>query len=146
MFRHGYAQPGPYVLAAILLAVAGFAAPARAVEGAKPTPPASTASHLMVGDWVNGDDAMLALINGVLVTQPDGCVGIQVPGAPKPVLLNWPAGSKLSADATSIRGLSGKQFRIGDEVGLGGGFGGRAVPSECDASSWGSVFEVQQPV
>lgn len=42
----------------------------------QPAPSASTAVHLIVTDWRNGDDAMLAQYSGVLITQPDGCVGL----------------------------------------------------------------------
>lgn len=136
----------PYVISTLLLAVGGCATPATADNDVSASTRNPVASHLIVSDWVNGDDGMLALNTGELVTQPDGCVGLQVPGAPKPILLSWPAGSSLSDDAKSVLGSSGKQYRFGDTMGLGGGFGGRAAPRECDRSSWGGVFEVQQPL
>ena len=136
----------PCAISTVILAVAGCAAPANADAEPSASRPAPVASHLLVSDWVNGDDGMLALANGVLVAQRDGCVGLRVPGAPKPALLSWPAGSRLSDDGTSVRGSSGRQLRLGDEVSLGGGLGLRDLPAECDRSSWSGVFEIQQPL
>lgn len=138
-------NPLPCAISTVLLAVGGCAAHASA-DDVSTSPTAPVASRLVVSDWVNGDDGMLALMAGVLVAQPDGCVGLRVPGAPKPVLLSWPAGSTLSDDATSVRGSSGRQFELGAEVSLGGGFGGRDLPAGCDGSSWSGVFEIQQPL
>lgn len=89
---------------------------------------------------------MLSLETGVLVLQSDGCVGLRLPGGQRPVMLRWPAGTQLSDDGQAVVGLSGKRLPFGDLVGVGGGFGGAPLPAECDASLWGGVFEVQQPL
>ncbi|MFJ5694139.1 hypothetical protein ACIP9X_09825 [Arthrobacter sp. NPDC093125] len=121
------------------------------LEPAANTAPASsspTAAHLIVTDWRNGDDAMLAQHSGVLITQSDGCVGLGVPDGKKskPILLRWPAGTTLSEDGEAVVGLSGKRFAFGTEIGLGGGFGQVTVPPDCDSTMWDSVYDVQQPL
>ena len=146
MFHRGRMSPAPYVLAATALTVAGCAAHSRSTTMAAPPQTTSTSAHLMVSDWVNGDDAMLALTYGTLATGADGCVGLQVRGARKSVLVNWPAGSELTADGLAVHGSTGTLYRMGAEVGLGGGFGLRPLPAGCDPSLWSSVFEVQQPL
>ncbi|MBD1544451.1 hypothetical protein G9E11_19850 [Arthrobacter sp. IA7] len=105
-------------------------------------------AHLIVTDWRNGDDAMLAQYSGVLIKQSDGCVGLGVPAGSKsrPILLRWPAGTSLAEDGKAVLGLSGKRFAFDTVVGLGGGFGHVTVPPDCDSSMWGSVYDVQQPL
>jgi hypothetical protein len=113
-----------------------------------PTSSSPTAAHLIVTDWRNGDEAMNALRSGVLITDSDGCVGLGVPdgSASKPVLLRWPAGTSLSEDGKAVVGLSGKRLAFGSVIGVGGGFGLVTVPSDCDSSLWGGVYDVQQPL
>lgn len=133
----------------VLLAVGacGQGASARSASGQPSTvAPEPKASHLMVGTWVNGNSAMLAARGGKLVAQQDGCVGLEVPGRPKPMLLRWPAGTVLSPDAKSVVGKAGGRLVLGKDVSLGGGIGLTPVPPECDASKWVSVFEVQEPI
>lgn len=127
--------------------LAACAAPSS--SSAPPSHPASTkdlASHLLVSDWVNGDDAKLALRTGVLVVQADGCVGMRLNESEEPVLLNWPSGSMLASDGSAVIGESGRRFDIGKEIGLGGGFGNTRIPKQCSESVWGGVFDVQQPL
>lgn len=118
--------------------------------GGGPAPASSSpaAAHLIVTSWRNGYDAMLAQYSGVLIKQSDGCVGLGALNNPKskPVLLRWPAGTRLSEDGKAVVGLSGKRFAFDASVGLGGGFGHVSVPSECDSSLWGGVYDVQQPL
>jgi hypothetical protein len=105
--------------------------------------------HLIVTGWRNGDDAMLAQHSGVLIAQPDGCVGLAGSDGSRsnPVLLRWPAGTRLSEDGKAVVGLSGKRLNFDTEVGLGGGFGHKSIPQECDPTSWdGGVYDVQQPL
>lgn len=113
-------------------------------------PTSATASavsaHLIVTGWRNGDDAMLAQQSGVLIIQPDHCVGLRIPSKSKPVLLRWPEGTTLSEDGKAVVGSSGKHFSFDTEVGFGGGYGLGTIPSECDSSMWSGVFEVQQPL
>lgn len=121
------------------------------LEPAANTTPGSsspTAAHLIVTDWRNGDDAMLAQYSGVLIKQSDGCVGLGVPAGSKsrPILLRWPAGTSLAEDGKAVLGLSGKRFGFDTVVGLGGGFGHVTVPPDCDSTMWGSVYDVQQPL
>lgn len=91
---------------------------------------------------------MLALRSGVLIKQSDGCVGLRAPDGSKskPILLRWPAGTRLSEDGKAVVGSSGKFIAFDALVGLGGGFGLVTVPSECDSSLWGGVYDVQQPL
>jgi hypothetical protein len=93
-------------------------------------------------------DAMLALRSGVLIKLSDGCVGLRAPDGSKskPILLRWPAGTRLSEDGKAVVGSSGKRLAFDALVGLGGGFGLVTVPSECDSSLWGGVYDVQQPL
>lgn len=115
----------------------------------QPAPSSSTAAHLIVTDWRNGDDAMLAQYSGVLITQPDGCVGLGGSDGSKsnPILLRWPDGTHLSEDGKGVVGLSGKRFAFGTEIGLGGGFSHITVPPDCDPTMWGGgVYDVQQPL
>lgn len=118
--------------------------------GGGPAPASSSpaAAHLVVTSWRNGDDAMLALRSGVLIKQPDGCVGLGALEGSKstPILLRWPAGTRLSEDGKAVVGLSGKRFAFDSVVGVGGGFGLVTVPSECDSSLWGGVYDVQEPL
>lgn len=114
----------------------------------QPAPSASTAVHLIVTDWRNGDDAMLAQYSGVLITQSDGCVGLGGSDRSKsnPILLRWPDGTHLSEGGKGVVGLSGRLFAFGTEIGLGGGFGHVTVPPDCDPTMWGGVYDVQQPL
>ncbi len=89
---------------------------------------------------------MLALTNGVLIKQADGCVGLKNSSGRKPVLLRWPAGTTLATDESAVIGLSGAKFPFDSEIGFGGGYGGMPVPGECSSQLWGGVFEVQQPL
>ncbi|MET3934129.1 hypothetical protein ABIE00_002175 [Arthrobacter sp. OAP107] len=91
---------------------------------------------------------MLAQYSGVLIKQSDGCLGLGALNDPKskPKLLRWPAGTRLSEDGKAVVGLSGKRLAFDLVVGLGGGFGNVSVPSECDSSLWGGVYDVQQPL
>lgn len=91
---------------------------------------------------------MLAQYSGVLIRQSDGCVGLRAfnDSKSKPTLLRWPAGTRLSEDGGAVVGLSGKRFAFDASIGLGGGFGNVSVPSECDSSLWGGVYDVQQPL
>lgn len=92
---------------------------------------------------------MLAQYSGVLIAQADGCVGLGGSNGSRshPILLRWPAGTRLSEDRKAVVGLSGKRLAFDTEVGLGGGFGLVSVPPECDSSSWGGgVYDVQQPL
>lgn len=89
---------------------------------------------------------MLAQQSGVLIMLSDNCVGLRVPDKSKPKLLRWPAGTSLSEDGKAVVGSSGTHFALGAETGFGGGFGLVSVPSECDSSLWGGVFDVQQPL
>jgi hypothetical protein len=120
--------------------------PATDTEPVSSSPAA--AAHLSVTSWRNGDDAMLAQYSGVLITQSDGCVGLGATegSKSKPVLLRWPAGTRLSEDGKAVVGLSGKRFAFDSVIGLGGGFGHVPVPSECDSTLWGRIFYVQQPL
>lgn len=104
------------------------------------------APHLLLSKWKNGDDAMLALGNGTLVAQDDGCVGMRPDGGGKPVVLRWPAGTRLAPDGTAVVGESGKRIEFGQRTGFGGGFSGAKLPNECSAARWGGVYEVQQPL
>ena len=76
--------------------------------GGGPAPASSSpaAAHLIVTSWRNGDDAMNALKSGVLIKQADGCVGLGAPegSKSKPVLLRWPAGTRLSEDGKAVVG------------------------------------------
>lgn len=118
--------------------------------GGGPAPASSSpaTAHLIVTSWRNGDDAMLAQYSGILITQSDGCVGLGARDGSKskPVLLRWPAGTRLSQDGKAVEGSSGKRFAFDTEVGFGGGFGHIPVPPECDPSLWGRIFDVQQPL
>lgn len=130
---------------AILAAVSGC------TQGLSTLPPSQStqgqaAPHLFLSDWKNGDDGMLALRTGVLIVQADGCVGLRPDGMGQPALLRWPAGTRLAEDGKGVVGLSGKRIDFGQETGLGGGFAGATLPSHCDASRWGGVYEIQQPL
>lgn len=118
--------------------------------GGGPAPASSSpaAALLIVTSWRNGDDAMNALRSGVLMKQSDGCVGWRAPDGSKskPVLLRWPAGTRLSEDGKAVVGSSGKRFAFDSLTGLGGGFGQVSVPSECDSSLWSGVYDVQEPL
>lgn len=130
------------VVSVVGLSLAGCArADARHVASVSSAP----ATHLVVTNWHNGDDAMLSLRAGVLTMLSDGCVGLANPSE-KPVLLRWPAGTRLSEDGKAVMGPSGKRFAVDTEVGFGGGFGLVTVPSECDSSLWAGVFDIQQPL
>ena len=129
----------------LLLGLGACSAGADAAPGSTPLPTPRTA-HLVVTTWRNGDDAMLSLRAGVLVEQSDGCVGMRMTSSAKPVLLRWPAGTRLADDGRGAVGLSGRRFGFGQQVAFGGGFARSAVPAACDPSLWASVFEVQQPL
>ncbi|MCZ2404206.1 hypothetical protein IV498_13710 [Paenarthrobacter sp. Z7-10] len=125
----------------------GLTACSSGVDANSSTNSSSTSTtHLVVTNWRNGDDGMLALHSGVLVKLPDGCVGMRDAAQSKPVLLRWRAGTALSADGTAVVGSSGERFDFDSEIGMGGGFGGAPVPSECESSLWAGVYEIQQPL
>lgn len=133
--------------AAVALVVLGGCSQGALAPTPSGTPQPQAATRLLVGHWKNGDDGMLALALGVLLVQQDGCVGLRRDGnGRRPTLLHWPAGTRLADDGKAVIGLSGKRLEFGQETGLGGGFGGAKLPDECDASRWGGVFEVQQPL
>jgi hypothetical protein len=131
----------------VVLCLGLFACSAGSADGPLPASSSPAAAHLIVTDWRNGDDAMLALEHGVLIVQSDGCVGLRTRDPKsKPKLLRWPAGTHLSEDGRAVVGSSGERFAFDTEVEFGGGYGGVPVPSECDSSLWAGVFEVQQPL
>lgn len=143
-----YSPAGSITGLAVIMGLNLAACSLEPVANTEPAPSSSSAVHLIVTDWRNGDDAMLAQHSGVLITQSDGCVGLGVPEGKKskPILLRWPAGTSLSEDGEAVVGLSGKRFAFNTEIGLGGGFGHVTVPPDCDATKWGSVYDVQQPL
>lgn len=84
--------------------------------------------------WGSGDISLLPVLAGI----PIGAV-IAVTAAAGSIL-------RLSEDGKAVVGSSGKRFAFDSMVGLGGGFGNVPAPSGCDASLWGGVFYVQQPL
>ncbi|MBT2520010.1 hypothetical protein [Arthrobacter sp. ISL-28] len=135
--------------AAVLMLCLNLAACSQGPGGdSTPASNSPATAHLIVTSWRNGDDAMLAQNSGTLTKLSDGCVGLRALNDPKskPVLLRWPAGTRLSEDGKAVVGSSSKRFAFDSVVGPGGGFGHVSVPSECDSSLWGGVYDVQEPL
>lgn len=140
---------GVSLIAAIFASVilVGCAAESNGRAAANSQTPSAVRPRLTLTDWRNGQDGMLAIRNGRLVVGRDGCVGIQPDGNPRPYVVRWPAGTRISADGSAVvGGQFGARLVFGKEIGVGGGYGGATLPRYCDARLWAGTFDVQQPL
>ena len=142
----GPARLSPQVLAVSAVCLLALTGCTQSEEGAVKKTEAKPAPHLLVGDWKNGDDAMLAMRGGVLIVQDDGCVGMRPEGGGNPAVIRWPAGTRLAPDGKAVIGKGGTRIEFGKVTAFGGGFAGKTLPAECDGALWGSVYELQDPI
>ena len=146
------------LLAAVALVTVVLASPGRArtpapvdpADGVLPARP-GVVVPLPSSGWEPGDDAMGALLTGVVRVTADGCVvaGQAEPMPPEGGALLWPAGwsARRAADGRVeiLDPGGGVALREGDGFSVGGGGGGAASDWACSQGAAGAWLMTDDP-